>query len=169
MTTISQCAARLMGLAASFAPLLLFLSCTTASGRGEAIVVPEVRTIAIVGATVIDGTGEAATDSGVVVISGDRIQAVGSAHDVLVPAGAEVIDAAGRFLLPGFIDAHAHVALGPVTIGGTEAGPTMSMALDPEVARRSLRSLLAHGITTIRDPGGPAEVLVDLRAGVERG
>lgn len=148
---------------------VVLISCTGRSGSDLGSVAPPSRTVAIVGATIIDGTGEPAVDSGVIVIREGRIRAVGPAGDVRVPTGIEVIDATGRFLLPGFIDAHAHVALGPVTIGRSDDGPTMSMAVDPEVARRSLPSLLAHGITTIRDPGGPAEVLVGLRDRVDRG
>lgn len=51
-----------------------------------------------------------------VLVSGDRIAAVGA--DVATASGAEVIDGAGRYLLPGFIDNHVHI-LG----GGGEAGP----------------------------------------------
>jgi imidazolonepropionase-like amidohydrolase len=159
-------AARLLALSAFLLP---FAGCTSSGPSGGDLGDARARTVAIVGATVIDGTGRAADESGVVVIEGDRIHAVGSAQDVSAPPGAEVIDATGRFLLPGFIDAHAHVALGPVTMGRTDAGPTMSMEVDPEVSRRSLPSLLGHGITTIRDPGGPADVLVKLRERVERG
>ena len=60
------------------------------------------------GATVIDPrTGSLARDS-VIVIQGDRIAAVGPASRVAVPAGATMVDAAGRFALPGLWDTHAH-------------------------------------------------------------
>lgn len=130
---------------------------------------PEPATTAIVGATLIDGTGGPVLESSVVLVRDGRITAVGTRGGVEVPSGSEVVDATGRFLLPGFVDAHAHVALGPVTVGGENGVPTMSMEIDPEVSWRSLRSLLGHGITTIRDPGGPAERLVALRDSVARG
>ena len=73
------------------------------------------------------------------------------------------VDAGGRYLLPGFIDTHVHVALGPVAFDMVDGAPQMKLQPDAEVTRRSMLSLLAHGITTARDPGGPTETLVDLR------
>jgi imidazolonepropionase-like amidohydrolase len=141
----------------------------SATAQSDPASSPSGRTLAVVGATVVDGTGGEAIEGGVVLVEGGRIRAVGPASEVVVPSAAEIVDATGRVLLPGFIDAHAHVALGPVSIGQSDGTPTMSMSVDPDVSRRSLLSLLAHGVTTIRDPGGPAEVLVELRRDVESG
>ncbi len=66
------------------------------------------RPIVIQGATLIDGTGRAALADSVVVLQGGRFQAVGKRGDVAIPQGAEVIDAKGKTLLPGFIDGHCH-------------------------------------------------------------
>ena len=52
---------------------------------------------------------------GTVLIDGTRIAAVGK--DVVVPAEAEVIDAEGRLVLPGFIDAHSHIGMWEESIG----------------------------------------------------
>jgi imidazolonepropionase-like amidohydrolase len=62
-------------------------------------------TLALVGGTVIDGTG-AAPAPGTVLLRGNRIAEVGL--DVAVPDDADVLDASGRFVVPGFIDSHAH-------------------------------------------------------------
>jgi imidazolonepropionase-like amidohydrolase len=64
---------------------------------------------AIVGARVVPVTGEP-VDGGTVLFDGGKITAVGG-PGVAVPADAEVIDAAGKWVLPGFIDAHAHVGV----------------------------------------------------------
>ena len=80
-----------------------------------------------------------------------------------------ILDAQGRFLLPGFVDTHAHVALGPVGFDMVDGVPHMKMAPDPEVPRRSLAALLAHGVTTVRDPGGPTQTLLSLRQRLESG
>ena len=64
--------------------------------------------IVITGATVIDGTGRAPLNDAVVVITGDSITAVGSRAQVNIPAQAQVIEAKGLVLAPGFIDAHNH-------------------------------------------------------------
>ena len=64
--------------------------------------------IAIVGATLIDGSGRAPVRDSVVIIEGDHIKAVGTRKRVKVPEGARVIDARGLVVAPGFIDIHNH-------------------------------------------------------------
>ena len=59
----------------------------------------------IQGATLIDGNGGAPLANSAVVVQGDRITAVGTAGEVQIPAGAEIIDATGKWVLPGLIDA----------------------------------------------------------------
>jgi imidazolonepropionase-like amidohydrolase len=66
------------------------------------------RSIVIQGATLIDGTGQAALADSVVVVQGGRFQAVGKRGEVTIPQGAEVIDAKGKTILPGLIDGHCH-------------------------------------------------------------
>jgi imidazolonepropionase-like amidohydrolase len=61
----------------------------------------------IQGGTLIDGNGGAPVANSVVVIEGNRITAAGAAGDVQVPAGAEIIDASGKWVLPGLWDAQA--------------------------------------------------------------
>jgi hypothetical protein len=67
--------------------------------------------IAIVGATLIDGTGGAAVSDATVVVRGKRIAAVGPRAAVHVPAGAHVVDGTGKFATPGFIDTNVHLSL----------------------------------------------------------
>lgn len=64
---------------------------------------------AIEGATIIDGTGRPPIADGVVLLRDSRIEAVGSRAAVAVPPDARRVDARGKFLVPGLIDAHAHV------------------------------------------------------------
>ena len=65
-------------------------------------------TITIAGATLIDGTGAPPVEDAVVIVRGDRIERAGSRQDVPVPEGGEVIDATGKFLIPGLVDLHNH-------------------------------------------------------------
>jgi imidazolonepropionase-like amidohydrolase len=89
------------------------------------------HTVAILGASLIDGRGgEPLTDSAVVV-RGERIVAVGKRSSVKIPSGAEIFDAKGLTLLPGLIDSHFH-------IDGDDGLPAL---------------FLTHGITSVRDPG----------------
>jgi imidazolonepropionase-like amidohydrolase len=89
------------------------------------------HTVAIVGATLIDGRGGSPVKDSVVVVRGDRIVAAGARASVRVPAGAEVFEARGMTLLPGLIDAHFH-------IDGDDPLPAL---------------YLSHGVTSLRDPG----------------
>ncbi len=98
--------------------------------------------IAIVGATLIDGSGGPPIKDSVVVFDGDRIVAVGRRGRVKIPAGAQVIDARGMVVSPGFIDAHNHSDRGFTT--------------DPSAA-----SQISQGITTVvigQDGGSPFPV-----------
>ena len=65
---------------------------------------------AIVGGTIIDGTGREPIADGAVVIDGERIAQVGPRRRVAFPAGTRVIEVSGRTVLPGLIDCHDHLA-----------------------------------------------------------
>ena len=60
----------------------------------------------ITGATLIDGTGSPPITDAAVIMQGDRITRVGTSSSISSPRGARLIDARGKFLLPGFIDTH---------------------------------------------------------------
>ena len=81
---------------------LAFILCASA------IVSAQPRPIAVVGGTLIDGTGRPPVEDSVVVFSGGRIQEVGKRGEVAIPRGAQVIDGKGKTLLPGLIDGHCH-------------------------------------------------------------
>lgn len=70
--------------------------------------------VALTHARVIDGTGAPARDDQVVVITGTRITAVGSAANTPIPAGARVIDLAGHTVIPGLVGLHEHTYFGGV-------------------------------------------------------
>ncbi|MBL8980854.1 MAG: amidohydrolase family protein [Gemmatimonadetes bacterium] len=118
--------------------------------------------------TVIDGPDSRARPHMDVTVQEGRIREVMPTRRA-APGGARIIDGRGKFLLPGFVDTHAHVAIGPVSyrvVGGT---PEMSFAYDHAASLHTLRTLLAFGVTMIRNPGGPAELAVALRDSLERG
>lgn len=101
--------------------------------------------IAFVGATVIDGSGGAPLRNATVVVRGTHIEAVGPRDQVDVPRGAEEIDATGRFIIPGLIDAHAHTA------------------------RWTLARYLAYGVTSVRDVHGTLDSIAALRTDASLG
>ncbi|MEU7860091.1 amidohydrolase [Nonomuraea sp. NPDC049141] len=67
--------------------------------------------VAITGGHVVPVDG-APIDGGTVLIAGGRITAVGPAADIPVPAGTPVLEARGQWVLPGFVEAHAHMGIG---------------------------------------------------------
>ena len=67
------------------------------------------RVLVLQGGTLIDGTGRPPIADAVVVVTGDRITVVGTRATVTPPAGANVINLAGRTILPGLIDTHLHL------------------------------------------------------------
>lgn len=115
------------------------------------------------GVTVIDGTGRPPMPGQAVVLQGDRIVAVGDWDDFVYDESTEVIELAGRYLLPGFIDMHAHVTILPVKNGGHVPH------YDRAVSEQVLRTLLAFGITTVRNPAAPTTDGVELREAVANG
>jgi imidazolonepropionase-like amidohydrolase/Tol biopolymer transport system component len=95
-------------------------------------------TLALVGGRVITMRGDEVIEDGVVVVDGNRIAAVGARDAVAVPAGAQVIDVAGKTLIPGLVDAHWHGSFG-------------SEQWIPEESWEMFANL-AYGVTTAHDP-----------------
>ena len=67
------------------------------------------KTLVVKGGTLIDGTGKAPLEHAVIIIENGRFKEIGRAGQIKEPEGAEVIDARGLTILPGFIDGHAHL------------------------------------------------------------
>lgn len=67
------------------------------------------KVLVVQGGRLIDGTGRPPIENSVVVIQAGKFQAVGRNGEVSIPAGAEMIDAKGKTVLPGFIDGHGHL------------------------------------------------------------
>src|SRR5258708_40245385 len=88
--------------------------------------------------TVIDATGAPAKPDRSVVITGDRITAIGRSGKVRMPKDAQIINASGKYMIPGLWEMHIHS-------GGYENG------------KKNFPLLLAKGITGVRDMGCPLE------------
>ncbi len=103
---------------------------------------------------VFDGESAQLHDGWVVLVRGEKIEAVGSASEINAPVDAKVIDLPGMTLMPGLIDAHSHILLHPYseTVWNDQVARE---ALSLRVARATnhLRSTLLAGFTTLRDLG----------------
>jgi len=126
-----------------------------------AATVASAQTRALVGATVIDGTGAAPIPDAVVLIEDDRITCVGTAADCPVPGDAEQTNLQGRFITPGLVDAHVHFSQTGWMDGrpdGLTAPDIFPYAETSRNARenpgRWQRSYLCTGITAVYDVGG---------------
>lgn len=97
-----------------------------------------------------------------VVVEGDRIAAV-TQEPLVVDDAAEVIDAAGRAVLPGLIDAHVHVVATSHDLAGLALQPASLVAAQ---SSQLMASMLRRGFTTVRDAAGADH---GLRSAVERG
>jgi imidazolonepropionase-like amidohydrolase len=95
--------------------------------------------VALVGATVFDGTSSQALHDQVIIVRNDRIEAIGTRQEVDIPRHMRTVDLSGKFVVPGLIDGHVHVQ------------------------RWTLPRFLAAGVTTVRDVHGPFDSIMALR------
>ncbi len=115
---------------------------------GATTFVTAATTVVITGATLIDvRTGES-TKNSLVIVENDRLKFVGKIGGAQIPKDARIIDANDKWIIPGLMDMHAHVA-----------------ELPPPI----LNLYLANGVTTIRDPGGNLTLLRLMREQINSG
>jgi len=107
----------------------------------------------LTGATLIDGTGAAPVPDAAVVIEDGRVTEAGPRAALAWPADAEVIDARGRSVIPGLIDAHDHLASHGYALA-TRWGLDEPASTAHLRTARVLADTLAMGYTTVRDAGG---------------
>lgn len=127
------------------------------------------QTLVLRGATLIDGTDRPPRPDAVVVVRNGWITAVGGAGEVAIPRGARVLDLAGRYLLPGFVEMHGHLAIAVWEVDTTGGTRRLRYPYDEVATRELTRTQLAFGITTVRNPAGPTREAVALRNRVRLG
>ncbi|MBL8959296.1 MAG: amidohydrolase family protein [Gemmatimonadetes bacterium] len=151
---------------------ILLASCLTLSLSGvTAAAQAPTADILLRPARVWDGVRDAPVDGLVVLVRGDRIAAVGTPAEVRPAPGTRTIDLPGLTLIPGMIEAHAHVLLHPYNEATwDEQVLKESTALRVARATVHVRNTLMAGFTTIRDLGteGAGWADVGVKQAIER-
>jgi imidazolonepropionase-like amidohydrolase len=123
---------------------------------------------AIVGGTIVDlETGRAIPDT-TILVEGERIVAIGPAAQVALPEPVELIDAHGKWLLPGLMDMHVHLGLVLPGAQGDELAHESEAALALRMAENARASLHA-GTTTVRLTGEEKHAEFAVKAAIDRG
>ena len=140
---------------------LLLIECTP---RAPTVAIPDARTrapaVAIRAVTVVDVMDGSLRDKQTVLVAGNRITAVGPADQVRIPRDAELVDAAGRYVIPGLWDMHVH-SVNPV---GVDTANRSIAAQDWH-----LPLFLAYGVTGVRNMNdGTADVTLALTNTIKR-
>ncbi|MCC1485008.1 amidohydrolase family protein [Winogradskyella immobilis] len=108
---------------------------------------PEGR-IAFTNARIITMEGNEVIENGTIIINENKIEAIGNASDVSIPSNAKVYNVSGKTIMPGIVDAHAH-------IGGFRYGLTTQK-------HWQFYANLAFGVTTSHDPSAHSETVFAL-------
>jgi imidazolonepropionase-like amidohydrolase len=103
---------------------------------------------AFVGARLIDGSGPPAIENVALIARDGRVEAVGRASEVKIPAGAQTINLAGKFIIPGLISTHVHVS---------DVQGLRPPAYTDENTLRQLGVFARYGVTAVLSLGGEKE------------
>lgn len=119
--------------------LALLLALGACSKVRDKLGVGNDRVIALEGATLIDGSGGEPKQDAVIIIRNGHIESVARVNEISIPRGAERVNLAGKTIIPGLIDAHAHVE------------------------RWAVQRYVAWGVTSVRDLHGGTDEVVALK------
>jgi len=136
------------------------------------VMAQESKTTVLVGGMLISGLSVPPLHNAAVVIQGDKIVQVGTANEIKIPAGATVIDTSGQTMMPGLIDAHAHLFM----LGyGDEAewfkwlaGEGKKYSIE-KIMELSAYQLLMSGVTGAIDLGGTPNDSIAVRDRINKG
>src|SRR5437016_897579 len=131
---------------------MLCLLFTTAALHAQ--VLPDQRSLALTHVNIIGVTGAHIRKDMTVIVRGNHIVRIGKATRVRLPLDAKILDARGKFLIPGLWDMHVHTVFGDWIPGGKEV---------------ALPLFVANGITGIRDMGGDLDTLLQWRSEISAG
>jgi imidazolonepropionase-like amidohydrolase len=137
----------------AIACLTIFLLCNVTYSFGQNQSAADVK--AFVGARLVDGTGRPAINNAILVVRDGRVVAAGPPDIVHPPAGAQVINLAGKFIIPGLISSHVHIS---------DVQGTRPPAYTDENTLRQLGVFARYGVTTVLSLGGEQPPAFQARA-----
>ncbi|HWZ31271.1 MAG TPA: amidohydrolase family protein [Bryobacteraceae bacterium] len=108
--------------------------------------------------TLIDGTGKPAAANMAMIVTDGRVQSIASAGKIKAPAGAEVVDLTGKFVMPGIVNLHGHV-------GATVDMQQGAQLYSRENVERDLRTYASYGVTTVVSLGTDLDPVFAVRDG----
>ncbi|RFT17074.1 MAG: Xaa-Pro dipeptidase family enzyme [Candidatus Saccharicenans subterraneus] len=134
---------------------IVFSSITLLSAQNKATPPEEKPLVALVGGTLIDGTGKEPVANTVILIEGDKIKEVGLVGKVKIPKDAQKIDASGKWILPGFIDCHIHLSSETSDLEYYRDSNSLATLR----ALQLMNTYLRCGVTAVRDVGSHVEAM----------
>lgn len=149
-------------------PLRRLLAVALLTGACSFTLATQAKITALVGGRLIDGWGGPPVNHSVVLIDGERIQAVGTVGSLPIPDGAEIVDCRGMSLLPGLWDNHVHTML----LGHSDYDhwdKTYPARFEKEIMPAAAHQLLNAGVTSAVDLGAPLEASINVRERIRRG
>ena len=155
-------------LAPVFAILAAVLVATTTAQQRPGPVSPPGRPIALVGGTLIDGTGAAPVRNSVVLIRGDRIERIGTVGSLAVPAGYDQVSTDGMTVLPGLWDLHVHLMYAGHP-NGRYWFDTYTPQFERVIMPAAAQQMLLAGVTTVRDLAAPAREIIAVKKRIASG
>jgi imidazolonepropionase-like amidohydrolase len=129
-----------IGLAIIFCILVVFLLAGQQNDKST-------KALVITRARLIDGTGSAPLEDAVIIIRDGKFAKIGIAKEVKLPGDAQIINVAGKTVVPGMIDAHVHITYPP----NEEETYLVNDSICSFRAAHFLKRHLLGGITTVRD------------------
>lgn len=134
---------------------IVFSSITLLIAQDKTTPPKEKPVVAVIGGTLIDGTGKEPVANTVIIIEGDKIREVGLVGKVKIPKDAQKIDASGRWILPGFIDCHIHLSSETSDLEYYRDSNSLATLR----ALQLMNTYLRCGVTAVRDVGSHVEAM----------
>lgn len=116
--------------------------------------------LAITNVTVIDGTGGPNTPNQTVLVENGLITTIAAADEIQLSPGARLINGSGKFLMPGWIDAHIHL-IGAGQWRGLDNPP--GVEIDFNAALSARHGFLYVGVTSVYDAGNNPDLILEMR------